>query len=85
VKEELTGRRVARRVLTAEAEVQVAERNPARLAAPPYMDQTLPVRQHAANLTQVREATARSKRAVNANGGTVAAEDICHLQRAAHG
>ena len=35
VKEELTGRRVARRVLTAEAEVQVAERNPARLAAPP--------------------------------------------------
>jgi hypothetical protein len=49
------------------------------------MDQTLPVRQHAANLTQVREATARSKRAVNANGGTVAAEDICHLQRAAHG
>ena len=34
VKEELTGCRVARRVLVAEAEVQVAERNPARLAAP---------------------------------------------------
>jgi hypothetical protein len=45
VKEELTGCRVARRVLVAEAEVQVAERNPARLAAPPHMDQTLPVRQ----------------------------------------
>jgi hypothetical protein len=47
VKEELPGRRVASRVLTAEAEVQVAERNPARLAAPPYMDQTLSVWQHA--------------------------------------
>ena len=39
VEEQLTRGGVARRVLVAEAEVQVAERNPARLAAPPHMNQ----------------------------------------------
>jgi hypothetical protein len=68
VKEELTGRRVARRVLTAEAEVQVAERNPARLAAPPYMDQTLPVRQHAREFDASSRGHGALGRAVNANG-----------------
>jgi hypothetical protein len=47
VKEELARRRIARGILVAEAEVEIAERDPARLAAPSHMDQALPVRQHA--------------------------------------
>jgi len=41
IEDHLAGRRVARLVLVIEAEVEVAERNPARLAAPPHMDDAL--------------------------------------------
>src|SRR3954466_3069270 len=38
IEEQLAGRRVARRVLGAEADVEGAERDPARLAAPARVD-----------------------------------------------
>src|SRR5262249_33009007 len=47
MKEKLTRRRIAGRVLVTEAEIQVAEWDPTRFAAPPHMDQLLPVWQHA--------------------------------------
>src|SRR5215472_16679477 len=45
--QELAGCGVARRVLIAEPEIEAAQGNPARFAAPPHMDQTLPIRQYA--------------------------------------
>src|SRR5215212_1504745 len=42
----LARRRIARRILVADPEIERAERDPARLAAPAHMDNALMVRQH---------------------------------------
>ena len=47
VEEELTRGGIARRALVAEAEVKPTEWDPACFAAPPHVDQALPVWQHA--------------------------------------
>jgi hypothetical protein len=47
IKDELTGRRVARRVLVTEAKIELAQWDPTGLAAPSRMNETLIVRQHA--------------------------------------
>src|SRR5215469_7791685 len=60
--QELAGCGVARRVLVAEPEIEIAQRYPARFATPPYMDQTLPIRQHAGEF----RASPRSRDALEA-------------------
>src|SRR3981189_2150673 len=49
VKQDLARRRKARRILVAEAEIERAKRDPARLAAPPHMDQALAIGQQRFN------------------------------------
>jgi hypothetical protein len=77
VEEELARRRIARGILIAEAEVEIAEPDPARLAAPSHMDQVLLVRQLAREFV----AGARGPRRVQARreaeraGGDA---NICH-------
>src|SRR3954451_16098292 len=58
VEEDLPRRRVARVVLEADADVELAERDPGRLAAPAHVDHLLLERQ------QLRERRARLRRAL---------------------
>src|SRR5713226_5232076 len=50
VDNDLAGRREARVVLVAEAKIKIAERDPARLAAPAHMDDALAIGQEAGEL-----------------------------------
>src|SRR5262249_10493565 len=70
VQQKLAGQRIARGVFITQTEVELTKRNPARLAAPPHMNQALPGNM-VANLAQVRGAAERSRRAVNTNGPAV--------------
>src|SRR3954454_25328722 len=58
VEQDLPRRRMARVVLEADADVELAERDPGRLAAPPHVDHLLLERQ------QLREGGARLRRAI---------------------
>ena len=66
VEQDLAGRRVARVVLEADADVEVAERDPGRLAAPAHVDDLLLERQ------QLRERLARLGRALLLEAGAEA-------------
>src|SRR4051794_3661920 len=63
VEQDLAGRRVARVVLEADAELELAERDPRGLAAPAHVDDLLLVRQ------QLRERGARLRRALLLEAG----------------
>jgi hypothetical protein len=77
VEQELARRRIARGILVAEAEVEIAERDRARLAAPSHMDLALPVREHVSEFVagMRRRGALKARREGERAGGDA---NICH-------